>query len=250
MLEPIDKFNIVDMGGIDVVKSQGLRVEGLFTRLLNSIQNCKYTLLTNWNFAEIPIVPTYVELVFDDEEVKINDLISVTSEDIVRVYSLEKPVEPVTTELIVAENGTYVPEEGVDGFSKVYVNVQATQNQLNFHSGRLEIDTGAISEDDEYCYSDLVPIDSGSGWWYLDLSRSELSSYYTGVCLYAEDGVTLVDYIRQYVTYRSYNNDSFNAKFFRIANKKSNMSFASLSQISEGIRIFPEDSVNYVIKGE
>ena len=125
MLEPIDKFNIVDMGGIDIVKSQGLRVEGLFTRLLNSIQNCKYTLLTNWNFAEIPIVPTYVELVFDGEEVKINDLISVTDEDVVRVYSLEEPSEPVITELMATENGTYVPEEGVDGFSPVTVNVDA-----------------------------------------------------------------------------------------------------------------------------
>ncbi len=117
----IDIFNMVDMGGIDVAKAQGEKVDGLFLRLLNSIQNCRYSVLCNWLFAEIPIVPTYVELVFDGEQVSINDLITVTSDDIVHIHSIEG--EPVIHPLSVAENGIFTPQTGVDGFSPVNVNV-------------------------------------------------------------------------------------------------------------------------------
>lgn len=89
MIEVADKFNMVDMGGIDAAKAQGQKVDGLFLRLLNSIQNSKYTCLYNWFFAEIPIVPTYVELVFDGDKISINNLIFILSDDTVRIYTLE-----------------------------------------------------------------------------------------------------------------------------------------------------------------
>lgn len=123
MIEVADKFNMVDMGGIDILKSQGVKVEGLFTRLLNSIQNCKYTLLYNWYFAEISIVPSPVELVFDGEKVLINELITVTSDNVVHVDSLEIPIYPPLRTLSVAENGVFDPPEGIYGFDKVSVNV-------------------------------------------------------------------------------------------------------------------------------
>lgn len=114
-----DKFNTVDMGGIDVVKAQGEKVDGLFLRLLNSIQDCRYSVLCNWFFAEIPVAPAYVELVFDGEQVSINDLITVTPDDIVHVSSLQSTILPLNVE----ENGRYVPPSGVDGYSPVIVNV-------------------------------------------------------------------------------------------------------------------------------
>lgn len=121
MIEVADKFNMVDMGGIDVIESQGAAVEGLFNRLLNSIQQCRYSLLYNWRFADIEIVPTPVELVFDGEKVVINDLISIASDDVVHIASLENP--PVIQSLSVDENGIYTPPGGVDGYSPVIVDV-------------------------------------------------------------------------------------------------------------------------------
>lgn len=162
MIEVADKFNMVDMGGIDILKSQGVKVDGLFTRLLNSIQNCKYTLLYNWYFAEISIVPSPVELVFDGEKVLINELITVTSDDVVHVDSLEIPIYPPLRTLSVGENGVFEPPEGVYGFDKVNVNVPIPPPE----------------------YEPVEPEFYGTGHTYMALDGGYYGSTSNGQCLF------------------------------------------------------------------
>lgn len=273
-----DKFNMVDMGGIDIVLSQGVEVTGLYQRLVDSIALCRYSVLYNWKFGDIAIPPTPVELEIDaNGNVVINEVISVTNEDIVHIYSLEQPVVPIIESLTISQNGDYNAPSGVDGFNPVYVDVPNPPLQqksvtgngmvtpdsgyyglssvlvnvpgasiLNFNLGRLKIDTGEIVENSDYCYSDLVPITSGAGRWFIDLARSDLSSYYIGISLFGEDGITNVGYIRQYESYRSYASTYSTAKFFRIANKVANMDFANVSYVSESL--FITNSVSNIFK--
>lgn len=116
-----DKFNMVDMEGIDLIESQGVEVPGLYEKLVESIAQCRYQCLYNWKFDGILIPPTYVEMVATDESVSINGGVSVDVDDIIHIESLV--VEPVLETLSVTENGVYTPEEGVDGFSSVEVEV-------------------------------------------------------------------------------------------------------------------------------
>lgn len=132
--------------------------------------------------------------------------------------------------------------------NSITVNVSGASgiNTIEFHLGRLKIDTGVITENNNYCYSDLIPINSPLGYWFIDISRSDLSSFYTGICFYGADGVTHKGYIRQYETYRSYNNSSGSgAKYFRIANLVSNLSFASVVYCAENIHVVNSNSVLY-----
>ena len=63
-----DKFNMVDMGGIDLVMAQGEEIPGLYERLVESITQCRYQCLYNWMFDGVIIPPTYVELEVDENE--------------------------------------------------------------------------------------------------------------------------------------------------------------------------------------
>ena len=45
-----DKFNMVDMGDIDLIESQGQAVDGLYQKLVESIALCRYQCLYNWKF--------------------------------------------------------------------------------------------------------------------------------------------------------------------------------------------------------
>lgn len=116
-----DKFSRVDMGGIDIVQLQGQVVEGLYDRLVEAILLCRYQILYNWKFDDILIPPTYVQMRVIDDVVQINSYVYVTSDDTIRVYSIER--EPILESLNVVENGVYTPEIGVDGFDSVNVDV-------------------------------------------------------------------------------------------------------------------------------
>ena len=126
-----DKFNMVDMEGIDIITSQGEVVEGLYQKLVESIAQCRYQCLYNWKFDGILIPPTYVEMDIVDDVVWINEGVSVDEEDVVRIYSLEPPApEPNILELSVTENGTYVVPEGYDGYNPVSVDIDPVLDQL------------------------------------------------------------------------------------------------------------------------
>ena len=308
-----DKFNMVDMEGIDIITSQGEAVEGLYQKLVESIAQCRYQCLYNWKFDGILIPPTYVEMDIVDDVVWINEGVSVDEEDVVRVYSLERPGElttiaisangdylppegydgfssvsvnvpsPVLEAIQITENGSYTPPEGVDGFYSVGVNVPPTepsiipititQNgvitapsgidgyspitvnvqgastpKLSFHTGKLTINTGVIdATDTTYCYSDLVPIVRGTGRWFLDLTRNSqyTSSYFIGICLYADDGETVLSYIRQYELYRSYDNTSsaaVNAKYCRVAVRVVDLTFANAAHLPSNVHVLGTDT--------
>lgn len=119
-----DKFNMVDMEGIDIITSQGEEIPGLYQKLVESIAQCRYQCIYNWKFDGILIPPTYVEMTIIDDVVWINEGVSVDEEDVIRIYSLEPPApEPNILELSVTENGTYVVPEGYDGYNPVTVDV-------------------------------------------------------------------------------------------------------------------------------
>lgn len=81
-----DKFNMVDMEGIDIIESQGVAVEGLYDKLVESIAQCRYQCLYNWKFDGILIPPSYAEIIEDDGEVWINEMVSVDSNDVIHIY--------------------------------------------------------------------------------------------------------------------------------------------------------------------
>lgn len=130
-----DKFDMVDMGGIDLIESQGVAVEGLYQRLVESITLCRYQCLYNWKFNGILIPPSYVEMVVRDGSVWINEGVSVDEDDVVHIYSIEpeppSPILPEIEPLTVTENGEYYAPVGVDGYNPVNVNVPS-QVVMNF----------------------------------------------------------------------------------------------------------------------
>lgn len=175
MINVVDKFNMVDMGGIDIVESQGVSVEGLFSRLLTAIQNCRYQMLYNWKFAQLEIAPSYVELLFDGERISINGGVTVTEDDVVRIHSLEpEPVEPVIEALTVTENGTYAPAGGVDGYAPVTVEVpyNAPESILRFGEAYFELSNWLyVDEDFDFIYKNASN-PSSSGLWPIVLTSA------------------------------------------------------------------------------
>lgn len=89
-----DKFNMVDMEGIDIITSQGEEIPGLYQKLVESIAQCRYQCLYNWKFDGILIPPTYVELVVDSlsGNVLINEGVCVTPEDVIMIIQEEEGV--------------------------------------------------------------------------------------------------------------------------------------------------------------
>lgn len=126
----LDKFNMVDMGGIDLIMAQGEEVPGLYNRLVESIAQCRYQCLYNWLFDGIVIPPTYVTMeVNENDEVVINEGIIVTDEDVIHIYSIERP--PKIIPLLAEENGVYNVPSGKDGFNPVTVDVPSYTPVIN-----------------------------------------------------------------------------------------------------------------------
>lgn len=176
-----DKFNMVDMEGIDLIESQGIEIPGLYQKLVESIAQCRYQCLYNWKFDGILIPPTYVEMVATDEEVTINGGVSVDVDDVIHIESLT--VEPVLEQLSVTENGVYTPEEGVDGFSSVEVEVEvnpviqpltvssngvyeAPEGVDGYSPVTVEVETPVITPEYEYINPDYA----GIGYSYVSLN--------------------------------------------------------------------------------
>ena len=125
-----DKFNMVDMGGIDLIMMQGEEVPGLYMRLVESIARCRYQCLYNWLFDGVVIPPTYIELrIGDEDEVVINEGITVTDDDVIHIYSIERPPEIIP--LLAEENGVYNAPVGKDGFNPVTVDVPSYTPVIN-----------------------------------------------------------------------------------------------------------------------
>lgn len=274
-----NKFSMVDLDGIDIVESQGVEIPGLYQKLVNAIAQCRYQVIYNWKFDSILIPPSYVEMELDGSEIKINENISVSNSDIVYIHSLEIHILPVINELSVTENGEYrVPEgvdgfnpitvdvpsvlpviesktitengiynapAGIDGFNPVVVNVQGVEH-LNIYSGRLDIRDGTIEENGNYYYTDFINISNYRGYWFVDISRSDVSGYYVGICFYdGED--TPVDYVRQYSAYRVYNNtNNYNPTKFRITGKVNDLQNLNVIHLPSKIRIFGVLGTNLV----
>lgn len=172
-----DKFNMVDMEGIDLIESQGVEVPGLYEKLVESIAQCRYQCLYNWKFDGILIPPTYVEMTATDESVSINGGVSVDLDDIVHIESLV--IVPVVEALSVTENGVYTPEEGVDGFAPVEVEVNPTIESLEVSANGVytapegvdgyspvTVSVQALTPNYEY----LEPDYSGLGYSYVSTS--------------------------------------------------------------------------------
>lgn len=150
--------------------------------------------------------------------------------------------------LEVTENGTYLPEEGVDGFNSVEVNVSAAT--VNLHYGKMDVRNGTVTENSDYCYSDLIPITTGNGTWFIDLSRDTFSTYYIGVILY-DSSENIITYFRQTTGYRVYSETgSQNARFLRLTFKVSDSSFANTSLLQENFHVVSHNSIIKVMKGE
>ena len=139
-----DKFNMVDMDGIDLIMMQGEEVPGLYDKLVESIAQCRYQCLYNWMFDGVIIPPTYVQMeINDNNEVAINEGVTVDEEDVVHIHSIEVIVDPVIQELNVTENGEYLIPEGVDGFNPVSVEViPPLQQKTAIINGDVEPDDG------------------------------------------------------------------------------------------------------------
>lgn len=126
-----DKFDMVDMGGIDLIESQGVVVEGLYQRLVESIALCRYQCLYNWKFDGILIPPSYVEMIVRGGSVWINEGVNVDVNDVVHISSIE-PAGPEIEPLTVTENGEYYTPVGIDGYNPV--NVSVPRPVLNYIS--------------------------------------------------------------------------------------------------------------------
>ena len=199
-----DKFNMVDMGGIDLIMMQGEEVPGLYMRLVESIARCRYQCLYNWLFDGVIIPPTYVELrIGDEDEVIINEGVTVTDDDVIHIYSLVPPApDPEIIPLLVQENGTYTVPPGKDGFNPVTVSVPSIAETVASLGSDVTITvtkggdskTGSFitfsEEETGVWYLDDIPIEIISGS-YIALQRIYIETNY------AESGFILSNWIWQ-----------------------------------------------------
>ena len=85
-----DKFNMVDMEGIDIVFSYEYIIHGLYQKLVESIAQCRYQCLYNWYFDGVLIPPSYVEMTVDPDNgnLLINTGIHVTPQDVIVIDAI------------------------------------------------------------------------------------------------------------------------------------------------------------------
>ena len=121
-------YNMVDMGGIDLVEVNGTVVPGIYEKIYDATNDCGDVVLYNWKFAGIDITPQYAQILVGDPIV-INGVIQVTELDQITIVGVgpeppEPPTPVVLVPLVATENGTYDPVDyEADGFSSVEVDV-------------------------------------------------------------------------------------------------------------------------------
>lgn len=115
------QFKMVDLDGIDLAEINGTEVPGIYNKILGAYNTCRVAILCNWFFAGILLPPAHVLITMQDTTLVINDSILVSSDD--RVYLQGVVPQPVLSELTARYNGVFTPSSGVDGFSKVIVEV-------------------------------------------------------------------------------------------------------------------------------
>lgn len=121
-------YNMVDMGGIDLAEANGTVVEGLYAKIVEAVNTCGDTVLYNWKFAGIEIVPQHTQILLGVGVLTINTLIQVTEQDVVTVLGIEPPPPPIVpvVPLIATENGIYAATPPASGFNPVTVQVEST----------------------------------------------------------------------------------------------------------------------------
>lgn len=83
-----DKFNMVDMGGIDLLASNGQVVDGLYNRLEAAYSPCRICVLYNYSFGTLIITPQYAFITQAENEIILNGAIHVTNEDVVMLPTI------------------------------------------------------------------------------------------------------------------------------------------------------------------
>lgn len=115
-------YKMVDLDGLDLAEVNGSVVPGIYAKISEAYTTCRIAILCNWKFADIVIAPAHVLITVDEyDNFIINDLIFVGQDDTISLIGVIP--DPTLVELTVTENGFYEPEEGVDGFSSVDVDV-------------------------------------------------------------------------------------------------------------------------------
>lgn len=118
-------YNMVDMGGIDLAEVYETVVEGLYSRIVEAVNDCGDVILYNWKFAGIEIAPQYTSVILGSPLI-INGVIQVTELDQISVIGWIPPVPPTpVTPLNVTSNGTYSAEDPFVGFNPVDVLVES-----------------------------------------------------------------------------------------------------------------------------
>lgn len=116
-----NKFSIVDFKGFDLAGQYGQAVPGIYDKIVDACWNCGYIMCFGLKFAGFDIAPQYMIPTAVSGTVKLNGIISIDSNDVITIPGIA-PL-PVINPLEVSANGVYVPDEGVDGFSPVSVDV-------------------------------------------------------------------------------------------------------------------------------
>ena len=114
-------YNWIDMGDVDLADVMGRTYSGLYQRIIDGLNEELVAIFYNWYFSGIRIAPSYIKAVVGTDEVTLNDLIIINSDDTIHIPTMS--TAPVIEELNVTENGDYQAPAGVDGYSPVNVDV-------------------------------------------------------------------------------------------------------------------------------
>lgn len=116
-------YKMIDLAGLDLADINfGMEVPGIYNKIQGAYNTSRFAILCNWFFAKILLPPAHVLVLQPEANVfTINDTIVVTSDDKIYLPGTITPV--VLEELFAYEDGIYIPPSGVDGFSKVTVDV-------------------------------------------------------------------------------------------------------------------------------